>query len=207
MKKSFKTSLRNAQESKSVFYFLTFFVLVFASHFVSAQSRFSAILRPGVNFPTKDLGNADLKTGFGVEGTIAYRIMPHLAAYTGWGWNHFAADQSFAGTDMDFDETGYRLGLQFIHPITKSELSYVLGAGAIYNHIEVENNKGDIISDSGHGWGWQADAGLSVPLGNRLHLLTGIRYQSLSRNIKIGAANTTVDLNYLSAGVGIKWIF
>src|SRR5688572_6829662 len=62
-----------------------------------AQSRFSATINPGVNLPLKNLGDADLKTGFGFEFNVAYRFLPHLAAYTGWGWNRFSADQSFAG--------------------------------------------------------------------------------------------------------------
>src|SRR5688500_12614221 len=72
-----------------------------------AQSRFSATINPGVNLPLKDLADADLKTGFGFEVNVAYRFLPHLAAYTGWGWSRFSADESFAGNKTDFEETGY----------------------------------------------------------------------------------------------------
>ncbi|NJR76063.1 MAG: opacity protein, partial [Scytonema sp. CRU_2_7] len=109
--------------------------------------------------------DADLKTGFGGELVLAYRFMPHLGAYAGWGWNKFNAKQSFMGADTDFEETGYVLGLQFIHPIGESKFSYVLRGGAIYKHIESENAEGKIMADTGHGWGWQGDIGLSIGLG------------------------------------------
>lgn len=179
--------------------------LVFSQSF--AQDKWSLELRPGVNYATQDISDADLGLGFGGELTIGYRFMPHLAAYAGWSYNNFAVDQSFAGPDASFEETGYTFGLQFIHPIRETNISYLLRAGGAYNHIEIENNAGDIIIDSGHGLGWQAEAGLVIPLGERFSLLPSVRYRSLNRDIKIENVNTSVDLNYLSVGVGLSWSF
>lgn len=197
-----KSALRNFLLSLPL---IIFFLLL--STEAMAQAKWQANFRAGANFPTTKLGGADLNNGFGFDAGIAYRILPHLFVNTGWGWNRFSANQSFAGADMDFEETGYGAGLQFIHPIEKSKLKYVLGAGAIYKHIEVENNKGEIIANTGHGWGWQADAGLLIPLGKRFHLHPGIRYQSLSREFNIGTTKTPADLNYLSAGVVVSFSF
>ena len=172
-----------------------------------AQDKWSLELRPGVNYATQDIADANLELGFGTELTIAYRFMPHLAAYAGWSYNNFAVDQSFAGTDASFEETGYTFGLQFIHPIGESGLSYLVRAGGTYNHIEIENNDGDIIIDSGHGLGWQAEAGLVIPLSERFSLLPSVSYRSLNRDIKIENVSTSVDLNYLSVGVGLSWSF
>lgn len=207
MKKLFvKSPFEN--RSKSVYSLLTLIAFLLISNFVSAQDdRFSLTIRPAGNFPTKELANTNLKTGFGFEGTVAYKFLPHLGAYAGWGWNHFAADNSFAGTDMDFEETGYSLGLQFIHPVENSKLNYLIGAGAIYNHIEIENNQGDIVADSKHGWGWRAEAGIDVPVAKQLHLTPTIRYQTLSRDFAIGETKTAGDLNYVSVGVGLSWYF
>lgn len=172
-----------------------------------AQNRWGAEFRSGVDFATKDIADADLKTGFGFEGAIAYRFMPHLAAYAGWSWNHFAVDQSFVGTDASFEETGYTFGLQFIHPIGGSDVSYMVRAGGTYNHIEIENNYGEVIIDSGHGLGWQAEAGLMIHISENFSLLPSVRYRSLSRKIDINNVNTSVDLNYVSVGVGLSWAF
>lgn len=172
-----------------------------------AQDRWSLEFRPGVNYASQDIADADLGLGFGTELTIAYRFMPHLAAYAGWSYNNFAADQSFAGPDASFEETGYTFGLQFIHPIGESGLSYLVRAGGTYNHIEIENNGGDIIIDSGHGLGWQTEAGLVIPLSENFSLLPSLRYRSLNRDIEIENINTSVNLNYLSVGIGLSWSF
>jgi opacity protein-like surface antigen len=136
--------------------------------------------------------------------------MEHLGAYAGWGWNQFKSeDSSFAGSgDTDFEETGYTFGLQFIHPIGNSDnLSYLFRAGGIYNHIEVENDAGDITADSGHGLGWEIGAGVQVDLGSNWNLRPQVGYRSLSRDIDIGNTSTDVDLNYISLGVGISKSF
>jgi opacity protein-like surface antigen len=172
-----------------------------------AQDKWSLEFRPSVDYATQDIADADLGLGFGAELTIAYRFMPHLAAYAGWSYNNFAVDQSFAGPDASFEETGYTFGLQFIHPIGETGLSYLVRAGGTYNHIEIENNSGDIIIDSGHGLGWQAEAGLVISLSERLSLLPSVRYRSLTRDIDIENVSTSVDLSYLSVGVGLSWSF
>lgn len=94
--------------------FITQFVLLNQTY---AQNKWSLEFRPAVDYATEDIADADLGLGFGAELTIAYRFMPHVSAYAGWGYNNFAVDQSFAGTDASFEETGYTFGFQFIHPI------------------------------------------------------------------------------------------
>ena len=169
-----------------------------------AQDKWSLEFRPGINYATQNIADADLGLGFGAELTIAYSFMPHLAAYAGWSYNNFAVDQSFAGTDASFEETGYTFGLQFIHPIEETGLSYLVRAGGIYNHIEVENTEGNIISDSKHGLGWQAEAGLVIQLSDKFSLLPSVRYHLLNRDIEINNVSTSVDLNYVSVGVGLS---
>lgn len=175
-----------------------------------AQDKWSVELRPGINFATKDLGDAELKTGLGAEFAVGYRFVKHLGAYLGWGWNQFKSDNSsFAGMgDTDFEETGYTFGLQFIHPIGSCDnISYLVRLGGIYNHIEVENDAGDITADSGHGLGWELGAGINLDLGSNWNLRPQIGYRTLSRDIEIGNLTTDVDLDYVSFGVGIAKIF
>lgn len=182
---------------------MAFLLVLFAFQTLSAQDRFSVELRGGASFATEKLGDTDLAIGFGFEGILAYRFMSHLGVYAGWGWNKFASDNSFAGTEVDFEETGYMFGFQFSHPIGKSPVAYYVRGGGIYNHIEVENNNGDIIADSEHGIGWQLGAGVDISLGSNWHLIPGVKYQALSRDIKLETTTTAVDLNYISASIGI----
>lgn len=169
------------------------------------SSPWSVEFRSGASFSTNNLGDADLGTGFGFEGAFAYRFMPHLAAYAGWGWNKFSAEQSFAGPDMDFEETGYTFGFQFIHPFDNSSIGYLIRMGGLYNHIETENSNGDIIANSGHGLGWQVETGITIPVGATVKILPSVRYRSLSRTTTIGSVKTDTDLRYFSIGAGLLW--
>lgn len=167
------------------------------------EKRFGFELNGGASFATRKLDDANLNTGFGFEGIFHYRFMPHTGVYGGWGWNRFGANKSFAGTDVCFEETGYVFGLQFKHPIGTMPLSYYLRAGGLYNHIEIENEDGDIIGDSGHGLGFQLAAGIDYSLGKNWSITPGLKFNYLSRDVEMGGVTTSLEHNYLSLRVGI----
>ena len=200
------TALKNCHERWTLV-FLSAFVLMSLSTTIHAQDRFSLHFRPGVSFTVKDPGEADLETGFGFEGSMAYRFMPHLSVYAGWGWNRFKANDSFAGDQMDFEETGYSFGLQFVHPFFKLPFDYFVRAGLVTKHIELEDPDGNILSDSGHDPGFQAEAGFSFKISERMYLIPGIKYQALATEIPYELVNYPFDLNYLSLGVRLALTF
>jgi hypothetical protein len=168
--------------------------------------RFGFELRPGASLATAKLGDTNLKPGFGAEGVLHLNVWNGTSIYAGWGWNKFASDESFAGGNIDFEETGYVMGLRYTYKLPESPLGIFVRAGAIYNHIEAEDG-GDVIADSGHGWGWQAEAGVDISLGKGWMLRPGLKYQSLNRDLTVSNVSTNVDLNYLSLGVGIARSF
>jgi len=182
-------------------------VLMLTVQVASAQSRISWEIRTGINFATQELGNADLNTGFGFDGILSYRFMTHTSVFGGWGWHHFSSDDSFAGANMDFEETGYTFGVEYLHPLGNSPLDFYIRGGGIYNHIEVESSDGDITADSDHGLGWQIEGGLAFDLGNRWMLKPGVRYRSLSRDIEVGNTTTDVDLTVFNTSIGISRTF
>jgi hypothetical protein len=174
----------------------------------NAQNRVTMQFRPGVSFPTTDLGNADLKIGAGFELLAGYRFMKHVSVYAGWGWNRFTSGESFAGSKTDFEETGYVVGLQFIHPFYEDlPFDYFVKGGAIYNHIEAEDADGKIFADSGHGFGFQVETGWSFSLGESWRIIPGIKYQTLSRSLDVDGVSYSVDMNYLSVGATISRSF
>lgn len=186
----------------------TALLLLLACESAVAQNRLGIEVRGGAAFATQDLADAELDVGVGFEGIVSYRFMPHLAAYGGWGWQRFPSEGNvFAGTDIDFEETGYTFGLLFTHPLGQLPLGYYVRGGGIYNHIELENVGGDITADSGHGLGWHAGAGFVVPLGSNWQLMPGVKYQALSRDIEIGATDWNTDLTYVTVGMGIMYTF
>jgi len=167
------------------------------------ENRFGIEINGDVSFVSSDLAGASLNTGLGFEAILQYRFIPFTSVYGGWGYNHFNANESFAGSDVDFEQTGYILGLQFKHPIGNSPVSYFVRAGALYCHIETENNSGDIISDTGHGIGWQVAGGIEVSMGKNWSLAPGLKYNWLSGETDFGGSTYQLDHRTVSARIGI----
>ncbi len=183
-------------------------ILVMLSSTLFAQNKWSAELRPNIDFPTKDIGDIEPKTGFGFEVAVSYNFMEHLGAYVGWGYNTFKTTSNITEFDNDVDMTGYTFGLQFIHPFVEgSKLSYLIRAGGIYNHLEFEDSDGDIFEDTGHGLGYEFGAGIDYNFSGTWHLRPQIGYRALSREIDFDDVKVDVDLNYISFGVGIVKTF
>ena len=180
------------------------------------RSRWSLEATTEAAVPMDKLGVADLSTGFGLGFNLRMRLQPHLFAYAGWEWHRFESDELIVDETSDAEDTGYTLGLRFEHPFKgdavagrarASGAGYWLRLGALVNHIEIENEDGDIVSDTKHGLGWEGGAGLSLPLNNRLALTPGVRYRSLSRDLTLGATTRSVTLGYVTAGVGLALTF
>lgn len=177
---------------------------------LQAQDRWAFEIRANGAVPGQDIGQSDLRyAGFGLEGTVRYRFLQHLGAYAGWDWMKFDADETFALADADFEETGYVFGLRFEHPVRGESggPAVWIRAGGTYDHIEVENGAGDIVSDSGHGLGWEAAAGLALGLGSRWSLTPGLRYRALSRDVTWEGVTVPVDLEYVALEVGFSRSF
>jgi hypothetical protein len=169
--------------------------------------RVTLDLRGAFAMPTADLDDAKLDAGPGFGATLGVAVMPHLHLYGGWDWLHFASSgASFAGTDLDFEETGYTFGLRFEHPLTAtSRAMYRLEAGGTYKHIEVEDADGELVVDSEHGLGYEFGAGMLLPLGQgNWRLAATIRYRSLDRDFEIGEVTTDASLRYAALEVGVS---
>ncbi len=189
-------------KTKGLFALLVLALLSNSSIAQENEKRFGFELSGGASMATSKPGDTKLNPGFGIEGIFHYRFMPHLGVYGGWGWNRFGADNSFAGTDICFEETGYVLGLQFKHPVGSMPLSYYLRAGGLYNHIEIENTDGDIIGNTGHGLGFQLAAGIDYSLGKNWSITPGLKFNYLNRDVEMGGVTTSLNHNYLSLRVG-----
>ncbi|MEE4178513.1 MAG: outer membrane beta-barrel protein [Bacteroides sp.] len=167
------------------------------------EKNFGFEFSTGISQATSNPDELNLQTGFGFEGIFHYRFLPHAGIYGGWGWNRFGSEESFAGNDVCFEETGYVMGLQFKHPLENIPVSVFFRAGALYNHIEVENAAGDIIADTGHGFGWQLAAGVDLKLGKNWSLTPGLKFNHLSGDVELDNEITTINQNYLSLRVGL----
>jgi opacity protein-like surface antigen len=189
---------------KTKILFVAVFILIFilGSTAQNNEKRFGFEASTGASVATKKLGGSALNPGAGFEGIFHYRFLEHTGVYAGWGWNKFGADESFAGNDVSFEETGYVFGLQFKHPIGQSATSYYLRVGGLYNHIEVEYD-GDVTHDSKHGLGWQLAGGFDFQLGKNWSLTPGVKFNALNRDVENEGTNVPLDLNYLQVRFGI----
>ncbi len=173
------------------------------------EARFGMELSGGISAALKKLDDAKMKVGAGFEGTLHYRFYKSLGAYAGWGWNRFSAENSFAGKNCDFEETGYVFGLQFKQAIGSLPLSYYVRAGGLWNHIEIESSKGDLLKDTKHGLGYQLAGGVYIPIGKGWSANAGLKFNSLNRKDIEFSDNVkrTLDLKYLSLRVGVLKMF
>jgi opacity protein-like surface antigen len=173
-----------------------------------AQGRWELEVRGQSAVSTQDASRDRHEYGWGFEGIVSYRFLPHLALYAGWDWTHFAAIDAIAGPNMELEETGYVLGLRFEHPFrAEGRTAYWLRAGATYNHLELENADGELVADSGHGLGWEAAAGLALPIHRGWSVKPGLRYRAISRDLDVSGRTTTVDLEHISLEVGFAFRF
>ena len=177
---------------------------------VEAQERWTLDVRAGAAIPTGHVAGHDLGTGLGLRATVGYRFLPQTAVYADWDWHRFSPEESFAGADVDFEEAGYALGLGFEHPFSGEAgegPAIQIRVGGTYQRIELEDSRGGLIADSGHGVGWEAGAGIVLQVTERLRLTPGLRYRSLSRPVTIETIRTEVALRYVSADLAMSFSF
>jgi hypothetical protein len=167
--------------------------------------RLSLDIRGNLGVPMSELSDTDLGTGIGLGAVAAVRLHPYVAAYGGWDWLHFGTSTSFAGTDRDFEETGYTLGLRFDHPVPfERGIRFRVETGAMYKHVEIEGSDGSLVGDSGHRLGFEGGAGFTLGWSSKLSLIAMSRYRSLDPRFTIGSATTTGSLRYVGLEVGLS---
>lgn len=176
----------------------------------SAQEPWSVELRGGAAFPTVDMVG-DLGTGNGVvlEGNVEYRFMPHLGAYVGWDWVHFNPEESFAGSDVDFEGTGYMAGLRFQHPLADAvPFDGWIRAGVRFDHLELEDADGEIVAGTDRDVGFEAGAGVAVRVAERWSVTPGVRYRAISHDVQTGPNTTNeADLRHVLVELGVAYRF
>jgi hypothetical protein len=189
---------------------MRYHTLILAAAFATASSqlpaqRIALDLRVVPAAPAQEFAGAKLNTGLGFGSTISFRFQEHLSLYGGWDWMKFRADQSFAGADMDFEETGYAFGLRFEHPLRdNSRIAYRLEAGGTYKHVEIENEDGDQVLDTGHDLGYEAAIGLVIPATSTWRFVTALRYRSLSNDFAQSGVTTNGHLRYAALEIGVS---
>ena len=171
---------------------------------VSGQDTFGLELRANGAISTQDTEREYNENGFGFEANLQYQFQRNLWAYAGWDWARFSALNSIAGPEMDLEQTGYVLGVQYQRTFTEtSPTSWWVRFGGIYDHLELEDADGELVDDSDHGLGVEGGAGISVPFAGRWSLTPGIRYRKLSRDLEVGGQEVPVKMESLAFEMGV----
>ncbi len=186
---------------------LPIIALMFCTCCSLAQERWSAEFRPGVSIPLEQLGENDIKAGYGFEAKLAYKLMPHLRAYGGWAWNEFRSGSGSELPSLKIDETGYTFGFELTLPITRPPLTYYVFTGGVYNKIEIEDITNDMTADSDHGLGWQLGGGLEYEFAHNWSVRPELKYHSLRRDVELMSIDESVSLNYIAFSVGLLHSF
>lgn len=185
-----------------------FLSLLLFSFTLLGQEKWSLEFKPGLNFPSTEIGETNLETGFGFELIGAYSISPQFDVYAASGWNQFTTKETSINGESDVKETGFSLGLKFKDPFLNFvKTSYVLNVGGIYNNLEVEDRLNETTEDTGYGLGWQASVGLEYLIAENWSLRPELKYRSLSKDFTYLNITESIDHRYISFGIGLAVSF
>jgi hypothetical protein len=180
-------------------YMAILFAVLTATTKVAGQPAWGIDVRPSLNFPTKlFLGNR-LEPGFGFDAAVTYNIVEKVSAYCGWGWSLFPQYKT-NGQALSVERTGMGFGFKFTQPVNDFNLKIYAKGGAVHQHINVQRSK-EKSFNSDQRWGWQFEAGLSLPLDLGISLQPGLKYCTLGGNVNENGSINKFQLNDLSAGI------
>lgn len=194
---------------------LLLLLALFAARDAAAQPLaglpLSLEVRLGAGFPTGDLAEDD--PGIGAEAGPAFsagarfHVTAGLAVYGAYSRTAFLCDACReGGIDDEVVDAGGEFGVQASLPGRIAGVAPWIRAGGVYRQLTFAGDGGRLSSDAAAGW--EAGAGLSVPLGRSLSISPGIRYRAYAAELDLGAAaGTTVDVSYLLADVGLAFRF
>lgn len=170
---------------------------------IQGQGRWTAEFRPGINFPTKDIGSEELNTGFGFQLEFGYRLMPHLRSYTGWTWNNFENKSAFGTQGTSITETSFLFGFELTIPKPKAKIDYYLFLGTNFGNLKVDVKDIDMTDTSPYKFGWHTGLGIEYSFLDQWNIRSNLRYHSQSGDISITGLPTNLDLSYVSFGIGL----
>lgn len=181
----------------------------------SAQSLIpvSVEARGGFDFPMGDLSDVyDADSGYGWGASASFNLIPAFGVYAGWDRHVFPA--TFPGTvagDGDLIDSGFQVGGEIGVPVAIGGLAPWLRAGAIFHTADFDFDEpiqdfaeGDVQSD--RATGFEAQAGVTIPLGMVVSFTPRVLYRTYDPNYK----NATVPegkISYWGIEMGLRFGF
>ncbi len=174
---------------------------VVGSAHAQARSPLSVEIRGGLPFPVGDFQNAQggLQTGYSLGASAMFQLTPMVGLYGGYSTNRFEVENT---ENREVNDAGFHGGLMASFPMTTGLNPFVKG-GVVYHETEtVVNGEGQANTDAE--LGFQAGAGVEIPLGPTLSFTPAVSYTRHAVEGQ-GILNTPDDnVSYVTADVGLR---
>lgn len=148
-----------------------------------AHGQLSVELRGSLNNPVGDFGgegglNANSEAGLGAD--LIYSASQSLSVYGGWSREMFGCEA--CSGDDGLTSSGFEGGVKLLMNREEGVLPWIRG-GLIAHKLKVEQDGAEFSSDTG--LGFQAAAGVDIPLGEVLSFSPAVRYQAYQAEFDI----------------------
>ncbi len=165
-------------------------------------------VRGGVWIPNADLmgaggfdGAASADASFGVHFVLRRGLISYLA---GFSEHRFGCTAGQCGEAVDFVSTAWDLGIRVNLRATGIVPWVSVGASAAIFDARVDTGTGVQRESSERGWGFEAGAGVLIPVRGPLALNPGVRY---GRSDVDFASRGTLETRYFIADLGLVLAF
>jgi len=185
------------------FIFLVAFLL--SSIYGWSQSPWNVDFRPTLSFSTSNFDGRELRPGFGADLKLMYRIMPHLKAVGGWGFQSFDSKMEEDTGQIELRENSFFFGFELRLPINTESLSYLLYAGGVAGQINFEDRISGLDTRSDYQLGWELGGGVEYHLDERWSFKPQLRYRLLPGTFESGNVAFEESLRYLAFSVSISY--
>jgi len=165
-------------------------------------------VRGGVWIPNADLmgaggfdGAASADASFGVHFVLRRGLISYLA---GFSEHRFGCTAGRCGEAVDFVSTAWDLGIRVNLRATGIVPWVSVGASAAIFDARVDTGTGVQRESSERGWGFEAGAGILIPVRGPFALNPGVRY---GRSDVDFASRGTLETRYFIADLGLVLAF
>jgi opacity protein-like surface antigen len=160
--------------------------------------------RGGVAFPTGDLGEADLNTGFGFQVGGILEVTPRLGVYAGYSRTEFEADDNIV--DASFIDSGLNAGVRasFAPVLGLTGAAPYVHGGLVYHQVEldVDGIDEDDLGESDYSLGFEVGGGLDFPLGRKVSVTPAVKY--VRYEPEFDGEGSDGDVSYVALDVGLR---
>jgi opacity protein-like surface antigen len=177
-------------------------VLAASAGDLSGQQRIPLSIEGRVDYAVP-MGDFEDMADEGVSGSVggSVGLAPGVGAYATYNFTRFRISP-IASEPSDADDTGFSMGLTTALPRFGAVTPWV-GAGAVFHQLELNGTSEGIEEKIG----FEVGGGLALGLSRNVRLTPGVGYRRYHAEIPTLLGGGDVDVQYVTAGVGLNISF